>query len=132
MAGKNIQNGISLIQTAERALQEVNSLLQRLMVKAANDTNTNEDCQMIQQEVEQILEEINRISDTTHFNNIALLKTDILTGYGKLKMAINLCRFYKTKNHLQNQLEPLQVSILKVTQLLQYGRLHCQCFIGGQ
>lgn len=81
MASKNIQDGISLVQTAEGALQEIHSLLQRgreLMVQAANDTNTDDDREMIQSEVIQIVKEIDRISDTTHFNNIALLKTDIL------------------------------------------------------
>lgn len=76
MAGKNIQDGISLIQTAEGALNEVHSILQRqreLMVQAANDTNTEEDKQKIQHEVKALLEEIDNISETTHFNGIALL-----------------------------------------------------------
>lgn len=76
MAGKNIQDGISLIQTAEGALQEVHSILQRqreLMVQAATDTNEDSDRDKIQQEIMQLNEEIDSISNNTHFNNIAVL-----------------------------------------------------------
>lgn len=75
-ANSNIQDGISLIQVADGALNEVHSLLQRgreLSVQAANGTLTTSDKQMIQEEAEQIISEIDRISNTTEFNTIKLL-----------------------------------------------------------
>jgi flagellin len=76
MAQKNAQDGISLIQTAEGALNETHSILQRmreLAVQAANDTNTDEDRQQLQKEVNQLAEEITRISNDTEFNTQSLL-----------------------------------------------------------
>ena len=75
-ASRNAQDGISLIQTAEGALNEVHSLLQRgreLSVQAANETNTITDRQAVQKEVDQIIQEVDRISTTTEFNGISLL-----------------------------------------------------------
>jgi flagellin len=76
MASKNSQDGISLIQTAEGALNETHSILQRmreLSVQSANDTNTNTDRAELQKEVDQLAKEITRISDTTEFNTKNLL-----------------------------------------------------------
>jgi flagellin len=76
MASKNAQDGISLIATAEGALSETHSILQRmreLSVQSSNDTNTLDDRKEIQKEVEQLKSEINRISDTTEFNTQKLL-----------------------------------------------------------
>ena len=76
MAQKNAQDGISLIQTAEGALNETHSILQRmreLAVQAANDTNTTEDRAALQKEIDQLAEEISRISSTTEFNTQKLL-----------------------------------------------------------
>jgi len=76
MASKNAQDGISLIQTAEGALQEVHSILQRmreLAVQAANGTNTDDDRAELQKEIEQLKSEINRISTDTEFNTLKLL-----------------------------------------------------------
>ena len=78
-AVRNAQDGISLIQTAEGALNETHSILQRmreLAVQAANDTYTAEDRQQIQAEIDQLTEEINRISATTQFNGKLLLNGD--------------------------------------------------------
>lgn len=75
-AARNIQDGISLLQTAEGALNEVHAILQRMReisVQAANDTNSPEDRQHLQKEYEQLLEEITRISRDTEFNTIPLL-----------------------------------------------------------
>jgi flagellin len=72
----NAQNGISMVQTAEGALSETHSILQRireLAVQAANDTLTQEDRGYIQLEVDQLKEEITRISTTTQFNKKKLL-----------------------------------------------------------
>jgi flagellin len=76
MAVKNAQDAISLIQTAEGALTEVHSILQRmreLSVQAASDTNTNVDRNQIQAEINQLREEIDRIARTTEFNTMKLL-----------------------------------------------------------
>src|SRR5262249_1825544 len=75
-ASSNAQDGISLIQTADGALNEVATILQRmreLAVQAANGTYTADDRQAIQQEVSQLVDEINRISGATEFNTKKLL-----------------------------------------------------------
>jgi len=75
-ASRNAQDGISLIQTAEGALNETHSILQRmrqLAVQAANDTLTLDDRIEIQREVDQLKLEINRIANTTEFNTKKLL-----------------------------------------------------------
>ena len=78
-AVSNAQDGISLIQTAEGALSETHSILQRmreLSVQAANDTLTQQDRSYIQEEVDQLREEITRIGNTTQFNKKKLLNGD--------------------------------------------------------
>ncbi|GMN99914.1 flagellin N-terminal helical domain-containing protein [Parageobacillus thermoglucosidasius] len=80
MAERNALDAISLIQTAEGALNEVHSILQRmreLAVQAANDTNTNEDRTHIQSEINQLADELNRIGNSTEFNKIKLLDGSI-------------------------------------------------------
>lgn len=75
-AQRNSQDGISMIQTAEGALNETHSILQRmreLSVQAGNDTNTGKDREEIQKEINQLTSEINRIGNTTEFNNQKLL-----------------------------------------------------------
>ncbi len=75
-ASTNAQDGISLIQTAEGALNETHSILQRmreLAVQAANDTNVTADRTAIDAEMDQLRDEITRISDTTEFNTMKLL-----------------------------------------------------------
>src|SRR5690554_773570 len=76
MASKNAQDGISLIQTAEGALNETHAILQRmreLAVQAANDTNEEIDREAIKAEIDQLIEELDRIADTTEFNTKKLL-----------------------------------------------------------
>ena len=76
MATKNSQDGISMIQTAEGALNETHSIIQRmreLAVQSSNDTNTQEDREKLQLEVNQLVEEINRIGNTTEFNTRVLM-----------------------------------------------------------
>ena len=75
-ASSNAQDGISLIQTAEGALNEAHSILQRmneLSVQGANDTNQNIDRDAINQELTALTEELDRISTTTQFNKQNLL-----------------------------------------------------------
>ena len=76
MAQRNAQDGISMIQTAEGALKESHSILQRmreLAVQSANDTNTEADRAEIQKEVDQLSQELSRIGKTTEFNTQKLL-----------------------------------------------------------
>ncbi len=75
-ASDNAQDGISLIQVAEGALNETHSILQRmneLATQAANDTNTSTDRTAISAEISQLQSEINRIQSTTQFNSMNLL-----------------------------------------------------------
>ena len=81
-ASTNAQDGVSAVQTAEGALTEVHSMLQRmneLATQSANGTNSTTDRQAIQDEVDQLTKEINRVSETTKFNETYLLKGDTKT-----------------------------------------------------
>ncbi|NMH68886.1 flagellin [Bacillus sp. RO3] len=83
MASKNAQDGISLIATAEGALNETHDILQRmreLAVQASNDTNTTTDREEIQKEINQMTSEINRIGNTTEFNTQKLLNGEKTTA----------------------------------------------------
>ena len=78
-ASTNAQDGISAVQTAEGALTEVHSMLQRmneLATQSANGTNSATDRQAIQDEIDQLQSEIDRVSETTKFNETYLLKGD--------------------------------------------------------
>ncbi len=78
-ASRNAQDGISMIQTAEGALNESHDILQRmreLAVQASNDTYTDTDRGQIQKEVAALTTELTRIADDTEFNNQTLLDTD--------------------------------------------------------
>ncbi|MEK5107460.1 flagellin [Cytobacillus sp. FSL K6-0129] len=75
-ASRNSQDGISMIQTAEGALQESQNILQRmreLATQAANDSNVGSDREEIQKEINQLTSEINRIGNTTEFNTQKLI-----------------------------------------------------------
>ncbi|SER40727.1 flagellin [Gracilibacillus ureilyticus] len=79
-ASRNASDGISLIQTAEGALNETHSILQRireLATQSSNGTNTDEDREAIQDEVNQLTEEIDRIGNTTEFNTQKLLNGNL-------------------------------------------------------
>ncbi len=76
VAGRNAQDGISVVQTAEGSLNEVHSTLQRLRdlaVQAGNDSNNAESRTAIATEATQLVEELGRIADSTNFNGIQLL-----------------------------------------------------------
>ena len=82
-ASTNAEDGISCVQTAEGALAEVQDMLQRmneLCVQAANGTNSMTDRQYIQDEIDQLVTEIDRVSETTKFNELYLLKGDAEAG----------------------------------------------------
>jgi len=80
MASKNSQDAISMISTAEGALNETHDILQRmreLAVQGANDTNVTQDRDAIQEELNELKKEIDRIGDTTEFNKQLLLKGNL-------------------------------------------------------
>jgi flagellin len=94
-AARNAQDGISMAKTAEGAMNEIHSILQRmreLSAQAANDTLTAEDRAYIQAETDQLLDEINRISTTTQFNKKKLLdgSASVLWSSDKLKTSVTV------------------------------------------
>lgn len=132
-ASRNAQDGVSLIQTAEGALGEVHNMLGRmkeLAVQAANGTNTADDREKLQAELNQLTSEVNKIGNTTEFNTMKLLnggaasskadttgpmpelgiiggtnKVDAVTAYGELKIGTNGVQANATgeKNALDGQ-----------------------------
>ena len=120
-ASDNAQDGISLIQVAEGALNETHSILQRmneLATQAANDTNTSVDRQSIKDEIEQLNEELDRISTTTQFN-----KQDLLTGgfSGKLQVGALEGQTMDVKISLAVSAKGLNVSAVEVSTNAQAG-----------
>jgi flagellin len=98
MATKNAQDSISLIQTAEGALNETHSILQRmreLAVQSSNDTNTAQDRAELQKEMDQLSQEITRVSTDTEFNTRKLLN-------GELSGTANSLTFHIGANSAQN------------------------------
>ncbi|WP_102344869.1 flagellin N-terminal helical domain-containing protein [Bacillus sp. Marseille-P3661] len=92
-ASRNSQDGISMIQTAEGALQETQNILQRmreLATQAANDTNVEVDRNEIQKEMNQLTSEINRIGNTTEFNTQKLINGDRENTYSKELASTNM------------------------------------------
>jgi flagellin len=92
MATKNSQDGISLIQTAEGALNETHSILQRmreLAVQSSNDTNTDSDRTQIQKEMDRLRQEVDRISGTTEFNTKKLLTGEYQSKGLKFQVGAN-------------------------------------------
>jgi flagellin len=82
-AVRNANDAISMIQTAEGALGEVNNMLQRireLAVQSANDTNSDADRGFLQKEVDDLLAEIDRVGANTQFNNMNILKKGVGVG----------------------------------------------------
>jgi flagellin len=84
-ASQNASDGVSIVQTAEGALQEMQSMVQRiseLSVQAANGTNSDSEREMVQMEVDQLKQEVTRIAEDTEFNGQKLLNGDCdLKGY---------------------------------------------------
>ena len=92
-ADENVQDGISLIQTAEGALNEMEDMTQRmreLSVQGANDTLTTEDREKIQKELDALKKQIDVIANTTEFNTRKLLNGDIQTEMKSVSKSIDL------------------------------------------
>ncbi|KGN03421.1 hypothetical protein Z969_00165 [Clostridium novyi A str. 4570] len=136
-ASRNAQDGISLIQTAEGALNETHSIVQRmreLSVQAANDTNTKDDREQIQKEINQLTEEIDRIGNTTEFNTIKLLNLGVNS-----EVEENVIKGLKSgwlENSVKNikeayGIEPLGVNNLRVT-MSHDGTYGTLAYVGGR
>ena len=90
-ASSNAQDGVSLVQTAEGALNETHSILQRmneLATQAANGTNTTVDRSAIKAELDQLTSEIDRIQSTTQFNTMNLLDGTFAGTTNKMKLQV--------------------------------------------
>ena len=106
-ASSNAEDGISCVQTAEGALAEVQDMLQRmneLAVQAANGTNSKTDRQYIQDEIDQLVTEVDRVSETTKFNEIYLLKGDE-TANGTYKTYTTNYSVTYTRNVVSNAVQ---------------------------
>lgn len=101
-ASQNAEEGISLIQTAEGALNEVHDMLQRmneLCIQAANGTNSDTDRSYIQDEIDQIITEIDRVAETTKFNEIYLLDGTLASANGRRDMDLAYKQYMLEKDH---------------------------------
>lgn len=113
MAGQNASDGISVIEIADGALNEVSDMLQRmneLAVKSANGVMTDEDREMIQAEVAQLKEEVTRVSETTEFNGQKLLNGEFdLKGYTNV-LGVNVNSYTKDVPAKDYTIESLSVT----------------------
>ena len=122
-ATANAQDGISAVQTAEGALNEVHDMLQRmneLAVKAANGTNQSEDQSYIQKEVDALVDEIDRVSSTTTFNEKNLLDGSWSTG-----VALQVGAEGTTENRISVSINSMSSSGISVNGLKSSG-VSCQ------
>lgn len=121
-ANRNSQDGISLVQTAEGALEEVHGILQRmrtLTIQSCNETYTDNDRKYIEDEVKELLYEINKISDTTEFNKQQLLggskKTSTITTISTYSLPYNIsARIVPSVNYLNMYNKQRDASVQKV------------------
>lgn len=108
-AADNIQDGISLCNVADGALNEIHDIMQRerqLLIQAGNDTNSDSDKEYIQQEINQLSEEFDRIFDSTTFNEIELFKgiPTVLKGPDTRTDTIGPDVDTKTESNMQNSI----------------------------
>jgi flagellin len=111
-ASANAQDGVSCVQTAEGALTEVHSMLQRmneLAVKAANGTNTTADRTAIQSEVSALAKEITRVAESTQFNTLNLLNGSFAAGKNIQVGAAN-----RTEQRITISIAKMDATTLKV------------------
>ncbi|WP_071460822.1 flagellinolysin [Bacillus massilinigeriensis] len=98
---RNMQDSISMLQTAEGGMEEIHSLLQRgreLSVQSKNDTLTDIDRQSIQHEINQVVKEVDRIANNTEFNTINLLNVTSSSNSQDQKKAVEALQKYWLKN----------------------------------
>lgn len=120
-ASKNAQDGVSLIQTAEGALNEAHSILQRmneLATQAANDTNTSADRNALQNEINSLTSEIDRIASTTQFNTKNLLNG----SFGNQNLQVGTLKGQKiTISITTMDAEALSIDKLDISSFLEAG-----------
>lgn len=124
-ASDNAENGVSLVQTAEGALNEAHSILQRMnqiATQASNDTNTTTDRNAIQEEINSLSTELSRIASTTQFNTMNLLDG---TFTGKNLQVGALCGQTITLNISAMDASKLGVTGLQVSSLAAAGAAMC-------
>ena len=113
-ASRNAQDGISVVQTAEGAMDEIHAMLQRmkeLSVQAANDSNQDKDRELIQKEVDQLMKEIDAIGEKTQFN-----KMKLLNGSFKAK-DFQVGANNTTSEQIQITISSVKVSGLKISKV---------------
>ncbi|MBP1931458.1 flagellin [Ammoniphilus resinae] len=121
-ATRNSQDAISMIQTAEGALNETHSILQRmreLAVQSSTDTNTLSDREEIQKEINQLTSEINRIGNTTDFNTKKLLNGDLENTFTSEVTGMNFVGGTATSTNVSST--GLDVTLLSGTNALEAG-----------
>ena len=124
-ASKNAQDGISAVQTAEGALTEVHSMLQRmneLSTQAANGTNSKSDRDAIQSEIGQLTTEIDRVAETTKFNETYLLKGDSTQAQKTINLPAHDAglkgKLEETYRHMMQDLrENLKIMVMELLSL---------------
>ncbi|EJO5349273.1 flagellin [Clostridium botulinum] len=115
-AGRNSQDAISMIQTGEGALNETHSILQRmreLAVQAGNDTNEGTDRGEIQKEINQLTSEINRIGNTTEFNNQKILNATDGTVDGKVEAIKGVTKGFKVTADAALEIDGINLGSVK-------------------
>lgn len=114
-ATENAEDGISMVQTADGALSEVQDMLQRmneLCVQAANGTNSASDRQNIQDEITQLIAEIDRVAETTKFNETSLLDGSIAKpGRNAYNTAINNRKLEAVKKKYEEDKEKAKIKL---------------------
>ena len=122
-AADNVEQGISMIQTAEGALNESHAILQRmreLCVQSANDTNSHSDREALQSEINQLISEINRIGNTTEFNGMKILngsKTRESIEYVKIPKGGDIYLEHSSQGSINTaKLELVRGNAIKLTQ----------------
>ena len=116
-ASDNAQDGISLIQTAEGALNESHSILQRmreLSVQASNGTETDDDREAVQNEIEQLQSELTRISDTTEFNTMKLLDGSQSGNKVEVSVSKSAATNATKKNDATAQVNTMTAAVTKI------------------
>jgi len=122
-ASTNAQDGISAVQTAEGALTEVHSMLQRmneLAVQSANGTNSADDRQAIQDEINQLVDEIDRVANTTKFNETYLLNNEG-TKSGALNFSLHVGADATSDNRIGVKITAMNASVIGVDKLKTSG-----------
>ena len=117
-ASTNANDGVSAVQTAEGALNEVHDMLQRmneLAVQAANGTNSASDREAIQNEIDQLTTEIDRVAETTKFNETYLLKGDGTGDTHSVKLTAKDAGFAKVAMKYSTNATKVQLKLIDIS-----------------